>query len=161
MVTPQNAWLMTSMMQDVIQRGTGSKARVLGRTDLAGKTGTTNDQKDAWFSGFNRTLVATAWVGFDRLEPLGRGETGGRAALPVWIDYMRAALAGVPEMSLEQPEGLVTVRIDPVTGLLAESGRADAIFETFAADSAPTRRSDAYTPGGASAGGGSAVDQLF
>ncbi|MGB5338906.1 MAG: penicillin-binding transpeptidase domain-containing protein, partial [Gammaproteobacteria bacterium] len=160
-VTPQNAWLMTSMMQDVIQRGTGSKARVLGRTDLAGKTGTTNDQKDAWFSGFNRTLVATAWVGFDRLEPLGRGETGGRAALPVWIDYMRAALAGVPEMSLEQPEGLVTVRIDPVTGLLAESGRADAIFETFAADSAPTRRSDAYTPGGASAGGGSAVDQLF
>jgi penicillin-binding protein 1A len=160
-VTPQNAWLMTSMMQDVIQRGTGSKARVLGRTDLAGKTGTTNDQKDAWFSGFNRTLVATAWVGFDRLEPLGRGETGGRAALPVWIDYMRAALAGVPEMSLEQPEGLVTVRIDPVTGLLAESGRADAIFETFVADSAPTRRSDAYTPGGASAGGGSAVDQLF
>ena len=71
-MSPQTAWLMTSMMQDVIQRGTGKKARVLNRTDLAGKTGTTNDQKDAWFSGFNRSLVAVAWVGFDKLEPLGR-----------------------------------------------------------------------------------------
>lgn len=160
-LTPQNAWLMTSMMQDVIQRGTGSKARVLGRTDLAGKTGTTNDQKDAWFSGFNRSLVATAWVGFDKLEPLGRGETGGRAALPVWIDFMREALAGVAPSNLEQPEGLVTVRIDPATGLLADSGHADAIFETFLADSVPEMTSDLFTPGDAYGAGGSPVEQLF
>jgi len=160
-LSPQNAWLMTSMMQDVIKRGTGSKARVLGRTDLAGKTGTTNDQMDAWFSGFNHSLVATTWVGFDKLEPLGRGETGGRAALPVWIDYMRQALADTAASTLEQPEGLVTVRIDPATGLLADSGRSDAIFETFRAGTVPEMTSEQFTPGGASGAGGSAVEQLF
>ncbi len=104
-LTPQNVWLMTSMMQDVIQRGTGRKARVLGRTDLAGKTGTTNDQKDGWFSGFNQSLVATVWVGFDKLEPLGRSETGGRSALPMWIDYMAVALEGVKEQKRQPPAG--------------------------------------------------------
>jgi penicillin-binding protein 1A len=160
-LTPQNVWLMTSMMRDVIQRGTGRKARVLGRTDLAGKTGTTNDQKDAWFSGFNHALVTTAWVGFDKLEPLGRGETGGRAALPVWIDYMAVALEGVSEQKQEPPEGLVTVRIDPATGLLAGSGQTDAIFETFREENVPSKSSDSLSTGGAPGSIDSTDDPLF
>ena len=160
-LTPQNVWLMTSMMRDVIQRGTGRKARVLGRTDLAGKTGTTNDQKDAWFSGFNHALVTTAWVGFDKLEPLGRGETGGRAALPMWIDYMAVALKGIREQKLEPPEGLVTVRIDPTTGLLAGSGQADAIFETFRESNVPSMSSDSFATGGAAGAAETVEDQLF
>ena len=160
-LTPQNVWLMTSMMRDVIQRGTGRKARVLGRTDLAGKTGTTNDQKDAWFSGFNHALATTAWVGFDKLEPLGRRETGGHAALPMWIDYMAVALKGIKEQKLLPPEGLVTVRIDPATGLLAGSGQTDAIFETFREANVPRLSSDSLTTEGAAGAAGTAEDQLF
>ena len=158
----QDVWLMTSMMQDVIQRGTGKKARVLKRSDLAGKTGTTNDQKDAWFSGFNRSLVAVAWVGFDKLEPLGRHETGGKAALPMWIDYMRSALKGVKQQKIEPPEGLVTVRIDPASGLLAGSGQSDAIFETFREEFVPQQTSGAGAAAvdDAAAGSGPA-EQLF
>jgi penicillin-binding protein 1A len=159
-LSPRNAWLMTSMMRDVIQRGTGQRARVLGRPDLAGKTGTTNDQMDGWFSGFNHALVATGWVGFDRLQPLGRGETGGRVALPMWIDYMAVALKGVPVQKQEPPEGLVTVRIDPRTGLLAGSGQRDAIFETFMVENVPQGSSDSAHPGGSAAGDG-VTDQLF
>jgi penicillin-binding protein 1A len=160
-LTPQNVWLMTSMMQDVIKRGTGRKARVLGRTDLAGKTGTTNDQKDGWFSGFNQSLVATAWVGFDKLEPLGRGETGGRSALPMWIDYMAVALDGVKALKREPPDGLVTVRIDPATGLLAGSGQSDAIFETFREEYVPQQSSDTLGAGGTAGAAGGATEQLF
>ena len=159
-LSPRNVWLMTSMMRDVIQRGTGTRARSLGRSDLAGKTGTTNDQMDGWFSGFNHALVTTAWVGFDRLEPLGRGETGGRSALPMWIDYMAYALEGVAELKQEPPEGLVTVRIDPATGLLAGSGQRDAIFETFMVESVPTKTSRSMAAGAAGAGE-SVTDQLF
>ena len=159
-LTPQNAWLMTSMMRDVIKRGTGVRARVLGRTDLAGKTGTTNDQMDGWFSGFNDQLVATAWVGFDQLEPLGRGETGGRSALPVWIDYMAVALKGVANSEYKPPEGLVTVRIDPATGMLAAGGQSDAIFETFREENVPNKTSGSLAIGTPGAGG-SVDDQLF
>ena len=160
-LTPQNVWQMTSMMQDVIKRGTGRKANVLGRTDLAGKTGTTNDQKDGWFSGFNQSLVATAWVGFDKLEPLGRGETGGRSALPMWIDYMAVALDGVKALKREPPDGLVTVRIDPATGLLAGSGQSDAVFETFREEYVPQQSSDALGAGGTAGAAGGATEQLF
>ena len=138
-ITAQNAYLMTSMMRDVIRRGTGRKARVLGRNDIAGKTGTTNDQRDAWFAGFNPEVVTVAWVGFDDTHPLGKSETGARAALPMWIDFMRAALQGMPDHSFEQPPGLVTVRIDPRTGMLADSKDTKAIFETFFANHVPTR----------------------
>jgi penicillin-binding protein 1A len=138
-ITAQNAYLMTSMMRDVIRRGTGRKARVLRRNDIAGKTGTTNDQRDAWFAGFNPEVVTVAWVGFDDTHPLGNSETGGRAALPMWIDFMRAALQDLPDHSFEQPPGLVTVRIDPSTGLLADSKDRKAIFETFFANHVPTR----------------------
>ena len=160
-LTPQNVWQMTSMMQDVIKRGTGRKANVLGRTDLAGKTGTTNDQKDGWFSGFNQSLVATAWVGFDKLEPLGRGETGGRSALPMWIDYMAVALDGVKALKREPPDGLVTVRIDPATGLLAGSGQSDAVFETFREEYVPQQSSDSLGAGGTAGAAGGATEQLF
>jgi penicillin-binding protein 1A len=160
-LTPQNVWLMTSMMRDVIQRGTGRKARVLGRTDLAGKTGTTNDQKDGWFSGFNHALVATAWVGFDKLEPLGRGETGGRSALPMWIDYMAVALEGIEAQKKEPPAGLVTVRIDPATGLLAGSGQTGAVFETFREENVPQQSSDALGGSGMHGATDGATEQLF
>src|SRR5581483_1747277 len=106
-LTSEINFLMTSMMQDVIREGTGVGAKVLGRKDLAGKTGTTNEYRDAWFSGFNSDVVATAWIGFDQSTPLGRGETGGRAALPMWINYMRVALEGIPEKPLIPPEGIV------------------------------------------------------
>ena len=130
-LNPQNVWLMTSAMQDVMRRGTAQRSKQMGRNDLAGKTGTTNEQRDAWFSGFNRGLVATAWVGFDEVAPLGDDETGGHTALPVWMRYMSTVLEGVPETPMEPPPDLVTMRIDPLTGLPAGSDQPDAIFETF------------------------------
>jgi penicillin-binding protein 1A len=134
-----NAWIMYSMMGDVITRGTARKALKLKRTDLAGKTGTTNDQRDAWFSGFNGALVASAWVGFDRAQPMGRRETGGTAALPMWIDFMAEALKDTPDSPVPQPPGLVKVRIDPDTGLLANAGDPGAIYEVFRPSLAPSR----------------------
>lgn len=134
---PQNVYLTYSLMRDVIKRGTGRRANKLGRNDLAGKTGTTNEQRDAWFSGFNSDLVATVWVGFDRVRSLGSRETGGRAALPMWIEFMGKVLKGKPEAPLEQPPGLVTVRIDAETGLLADSDTPNAIFEIFRSDQIP------------------------
>jgi penicillin-binding protein 1A len=131
-VSAANAWLMTSMLQGAIQRGTGAKAwREFKRKDLAGKTGTTNEQRDAWFSGFNAEVVTTVWVGFDQVQPLGKNETGAQAALPMWIDYMRAVLDDMPESTLEQPSTVVTVRIDPQTGRRARSGTPGAVFEHF------------------------------
>jgi penicillin-binding protein 1A len=108
-VDPRNAFLMESMMQDVIRRGTATRALALNRSDLAGKTGTTNDYLDAWFCGFNPELVAVSWIGFDQPRNLGKGETGGAAALPIWINYMRVALNGKPEVHREMPEGLLAV----------------------------------------------------
>ncbi len=136
-LSPQNAWIMNSLMRDVIKRGTGRRALRLKRNDLAGKTGTTNDQQDAWFSGFNHKLVTTTWVGFDQLGPLGRRETGAGAALPIWIDFMGTALDGVPQKILAQPDGLVTVRIDPESGLLASASQPGAVFETFRSQNVP------------------------
>ena len=136
-ISAQNHYLMISMMQDVIRRGTATKARSLGRDDLAGKTGTTNEQKDAWFSGFNRSHVAISWVGFDSAKPLGRGEVGGRAALPAWIAYMKEALRDVEEQPLVMPPGIMTVRIDPATGKRAGSDQKDAIFEVFRSENTP------------------------
>jgi penicillin-binding protein 1A len=147
-VDATNVYLMTSMMQDVVRRGTARRAMELGRNDLAGKTGTTNDQRDAWFCGFNGELVTTVWVGLDRVQPLGNGETGGRAALPIWIDYMRDALREVPETVLQQPPGLVTVRIDPKTGLRLPSGQAGGVFEAFDPEHVPDQYSEPASPRG-------------
>jgi penicillin-binding protein 1A len=124
-------FILNSILQDVIKRGTGRRAMALERGDLAGKTGTTNGPMDAWFSGYNADLVTTTWVGFDNYTPLGRREFGGTAALPVWIEYMGEALAGVPERKRPLPAGIVHVKIDPETGLLAGSRQKDAIFEYF------------------------------
>ena len=136
-LSAQNAYLINSMMQDVVQHGTARRAKALGRKDLAGKTGTTNDQRDAWFVGFNRDVVAISWVGFDDSKPLGARETGGRAALPIWIRYMETALKDKPDHFLDQPKDLITLRIDPETGLRAKSSVPGAIFETFRSEHAP------------------------
>ncbi len=144
---PRNIYIINSLMRDVVSRGTGRKAMKLGRHDLAGKTGTTNDQQDAWFVGFNQDLIAVSWVGFDDPRPLGRGETGGRAALPAWLYYMEVALKDKPETSLERPAGLDTVRIDPESGLLADSNNPKAIFETFRNEYVPTQRTETQRPG--------------
>ena len=138
-ITPQNNYIMNSLLRDVIRHGTGRKAMVLGRHDLAGKTGTTNDQVDAWFNGFNPELVAISWVGFDSPKSLGRYETGARAALPMWINFMKHALADVPEEPLQQPVGMVTVQIDPDTGLLASPETQKPIKETFREQYVPTK----------------------
>ncbi|MGE0484687.1 MAG: penicillin-binding protein 1A [Gammaproteobacteria bacterium] len=161
-IAAENAWIMNSMMQDVIRFGTGRRARSLGREDLAGKTGTTNDQKDAWFSGFNADLVTTVWVGFDRVAPLGRRETGAQAALPMWIDFMKVALQGAPEATMERPPGLVTVRIDPDTGLLAGADNPNAIFESFREGHVPPRGDSGPTAvGGGERPGTALPEQLF
>ncbi|HET9034151.1 MAG TPA: penicillin-binding protein 1A [Dokdonella sp.] len=124
-------YLITSMMRDVVRRGTGSGAMVLKRHDLAGKTGTTNDYRDAWFSGFNAKIVATAWVGFDDFSSLGSREFGSRSALPIWIGFMRAALDGMEEQPFDMPPGITTARIDRDSGLLAPAGDPDSMIEYF------------------------------
>ncbi len=162
-ISPQNAYLMTSIMQDVIRRGTAKRATQLGRQDIAGKTGTTNEQRDAWFAGYNPDLVAVSWVGFDTPQPLGAQETGGYAALPMWMSFMAAALKGVPDRPLEQPQGLVTVRINPATGLLAGTSEPNAIFETFPENNVPAEgeAQPAVLDGGGSENGGAVPEQLF
>lgn len=141
-ISAQNAYLMTDMMGDVIRRGTGRRALQLKRNDLAGKTGTTNEQRDAWFCGYNGSLVGAAWVGFDQERSLGRGEEGGRTALPMWNYFMAEALKGVPDRRLTQPPGLVSMRISATTGAAARPGDADAIFEIFMAGHLPPQPED-------------------
>jgi penicillin-binding protein 1A len=153
----RTAFMMNSMLQDVVRRGTATRALALGRDDIAGKTGTTNEARDAWFAGYNPALASTAWVGFDTPQPLGKIEYGGYAALPIWIEYMRVAMAGKPSVYMPQPDGVVSVRIDPATGKRAPPGQADAIFEFFKEENQP-----AELPGGSGAeSAGTSVEQLF
>ena len=121
---PRNAFLMTSLLQEVVRSGTATRAQSLGRQDLAGKTGTTNDHIDAWFAGYHPSLVAVSWIGFDTPSPMGAGETGGQAALPMWIQYMARALAGAPEAEFNPPPGVATIAIDPATGHRDPNGRS-------------------------------------
>lgn len=123
------AFLINSALKGVIQQGTAQDARVLNRKDIAGKTGTTNEQVDAWFAGYNPDLVVTTWIGFDTPHPL--HEYAARLALPLWIDFMKVALHGKPEREIPQPENIVSVRINPANGLLAKAGQANAIDEYF------------------------------
>jgi len=134
-ISAHNAYLITDAMKDVIEYGTARKAKILNRGDLAGKTGTTNEQVDAWFSGYNYSLVATVWLGFD--HPTTTYEHGGEAALPIWIQFMQNALANQPLSSMERPNNITSVRIDPITGLLANPEQKDAIFEIFTTDTIP------------------------
>lgn len=129
---PDNVFLMNSMLREVVRRGTAVRAgRELKRTDIAGKTGTTNEQMDAWFTGFHPQVVATAWVGFDQTKTLGARETGGRAALPMWIDFMHTMLDGAPTAELIPPDNVVRLRIDKDTGQRARAGADGAMFEYF------------------------------
>jgi len=143
-------FLMNSLLRDVVRRGTAKRAMALGRSDLAGKTGTTNDQRDAWFNGFTPSLVAIAWVGFDSSKPLGNKEVGGRAALPMWMKYMKVALADTPEQPLVEPAGLVTARVNPHTGLLASRYSTTGIEEIFREEYVPKVVSPTYTTQGPS-----------
>ncbi|MGZ4977946.1 MAG: penicillin-binding protein 1A [Methylobacter sp.] len=138
-ITPQICFLMNSLLRDVVQHGTATGAKILGRQDLAGKTGTTNEQRDAWFNGYTQSNVATAWIGFDDFSPLGNSETGGVAALPMWIEFMRVALKDTPETPLQMPEGIVKAFISPETGLLTAATNKGGIWEYFQADRVPTR----------------------
>lgn len=138
-ISPQNAFLIQDAMRDVIRRGTGVRARVLGRRDLSGKTGTSNDRRDAWFAGFNSRIVAIVWVGYDDDLPLGPREEGSRTALPIWIEFMRIALQGVPQAQMEMPGGIVTVRISKSTGCPASASHPfeDVMFEHFREEFVP------------------------
>jgi penicillin-binding protein 1A len=142
-LSPVDAYLVTELLRAVIQdpEGTGRQAKDLGRA-LAGKTGTTNEQRDAWFIGFSPDLVAGVWMGFDERKVLGRGETGGKAALPVWIDFMRAELARRARREFEVPEGVVFARIDRASGLLAGANGADTVFQAFADGTVPTETAE-------------------
>ncbi|MBS0380101.1 MAG: penicillin-binding protein 1A [Proteobacteria bacterium] len=137
-ITAQNAYIMDDMMADVVKRGTGVRARSLGRSDIAGKTGTTNEAKDTWFNGFTPNLVTTVWVGFDQERPLGEAEEGAHTALPIWINFMGEALKGVTEQRRAMPEGIVTLRISPETGTLVSDENPNGMPEIFMADHLPT-----------------------
>lgn len=128
---PRNAFIMTTLMQDVVRRGTGAAASRLGRSDLAGKTGTTNDHRDTWFAGYNPDRVAVAWMGYDQPRPLGPGETGGVAALPIWMRYMGEALRGQPVKGYGVPEGVVTLTVDRATGVLSAEGEPEYFYQEF------------------------------
>lgn len=142
---PRAAFVVTSMLSDAIQRGTGRRARVLERSDLSGKTGTTNGPRDAWFSGYNRDLVTTAWVGFDDYSLLGRREFGGTAALPIWIDYMRTALSA-EQPPAPMPAGVIRLRIDSNTGQRVTGAPANSMLEYFFEEYLPSDRGVEDTP---------------
>jgi penicillin-binding protein 1A len=137
-ITAQNAYVMDDMMADVIKRGTGVRARSLNRSDIAGKTGTTNEAKDTWFNGFTPFLVATVWVGFDQERPLGEAEEGAHTALPIWINFMGEALKGVTEERRAMPDGIVTLRISPENGTLVSAENPNGVPEIFMADHLPS-----------------------
>ena len=136
-IDERTAFIMTSMLQDVIRRGTGRRALALGRDDIAGKTGTTNESKDSWFSGYNADYVTTVWAGFDQPQSLGRQEYGGTVALPIWMSYMGAVLEGRPEHAPPEPPGILTLRVDPLSGRAAAPSTPDAYFEVFKAEDSP------------------------
>ena len=154
-------FIIDSILQDVITRGTGRRALVLERSDIAGKTGTTNGPMDAWFSGYNPDVVTTTWVGFDGYTPLGRREFGGTAALPIWIDFMREALRNSPEVDRPIPAGIVNVKIDPETGLLGQPRQKDAISEYFREERVPERASNDEGAGSGSKGTDDLIKDIF
>ncbi|MFA2535119.1 penicillin-binding protein 1A [Pseudomonas chlororaphis] len=146
----RTTYILNSMLEDVIKLGTGRRALALGRTDLAGKTGTTNESKDAWFSGYNADYVTTVWTGFDQPESLGRREYGGTVALPIWMSYMGAALKDKPAHTQAEPEGILSLRVDPVSGRAATPGTPNAYFELFKSEDTPpsvNELGNGYAPG--------------
>ena len=154
-IDPRNAFIMHSIMRDVVRMGTAARAMRLGRGDLAGKTGTTNDFIDAWFCGFNPTLVAIAWIGFDQPQTLGRGETGGNAALPIWMSYISVVLKGVAEQPFTAPAGVLAIKINPETGMRITEG--PGVVDYFYQEFVPPEESAA---GGMPIGGERATEEI-
>ena len=154
-IDPRNAWLMTSLLKDVVRVGTATRALSLNRGDLAGKTGTTNENVDAWFCGFNANMVGVSWIGFDQPKSLGTNETGAVAALPIWIAHMAKVLKGTPEASLPVPDGIVALTINPESGLRDD---ASGLTEYFYSEFPPRGRDDSLAPGKT---GRDIRDQLF
>jgi penicillin-binding protein 1A len=136
-ISEENAFIIDSLMKEVVSNGTAKAALQLNRSDLAGKTGTTNNYFDAWFTGYNPDVVTSVWVGFDSPQDLGKGESGARAALPIWIDYMRVALKDRPDLEREIPEKIVELRTNPISGLRATEEESDAYLEFFVRGSEP------------------------
>lgn len=138
-IDPQVAYILNSMLRSVIEEGSGARVhRDIGRGDLMGKTGTTNGPSELWFSGFNRDIATTVFIGFDQPEPLGEREQGATIAVPIWIDYMEVALEGMPENTMSRPDGIVDRLINKTTGAPATPGEPDTIFEYFRTENAPT-----------------------
>jgi len=140
-INPETAYIITNLLEGVVQNGTGWRAKALGRP-VAGKTGTTDDYSDAWFMGYTPDLITGVWVGFDQEKPLGKDETGSRAACPIWLDYMKTVLKGKPINHFPVPEQIIFAKIDPKTGLLASPSTPDPFFECFKEGTAPTRYSE-------------------
>ena len=156
-IDPRNAWIMTSLLKDVVRVGTAVRALSLNRTDLAGKTGTTNEYVDAWFCGYNAALVGVAWIGFDQPRTLGTNETGAAAALPIWIAYMAKVLKGTKETEFPMPDGIAAVKINPDTGLRDDTG--GGLTDFFFSEFPPRARDESLAPLGAP--GKDIRDQLF
>jgi penicillin-binding protein 1A len=136
-VDGRTTYILNSMLQDVIKRGTGRRALSMNRPDIAGKTGTTNESKDAWFTGYNADYITSVWTGFDQPESLGRQEFGGTVALPIWMNYMSAALKDKPPHVQAEPEGILSLRVDPISGRAATPSTPNAYFELFKSEDTP------------------------
>lgn len=145
-IDERTAYLITDILKDVVKHGTGRRALSLKRTDLAGKTGTTNDSFDSWFIGYNYSLLTSVWAGFDQPETLGRREYGATIALPIWIDYMGQALAGTPASNQPEPSGLSVLRVDRDSGRLASPSSDNSYFELFKQEDTPPRMDDEFSP---------------
>lgn len=166
-IDSRTAYLMSDILKDVVKHGTARRALSLNRTDLAGKTGTTNDSVDSWFIGYNYSLLTSVWAGFDQPESLGRREYGSTIALPIWVDYMGQALAGTPPSNQPEPSGISVLRVDRASGRLASSASSDSYFELFKQEDTPPRLdefSHTFDFGPDSSGGGQVQtpqDNLF
>jgi penicillin-binding protein 1A len=155
-IDARNAWIMTSLLKDVVAHGTATRAQSLGRKDLAGKTGTTNEMVDAWFCGYNAAMVGVGWIGFDQPKTMGNNETGAAAALPIWISYMAKVLKGTPEASLPMPDGIVAAKVNADSGLRDEGS---SLTDYFYAEFPPRGRDESLVPVGQPAR--DIRDQLF
>jgi penicillin-binding protein 1A len=143
-IDPRIAFITTYVMQDVVESGTGRRVKSLGRP-VAGKTGTTNDIRDAWFIGFTPSLITGVWVGFDQEITLGKQEVGGRAAAPIWLYFMEKVVQNTPVEAFPIPEGIVFVKVDPKTGLAVKEAEKGTIYECFLENATPKEKTDDVT----------------
>jgi penicillin-binding protein 1A len=160
----ETAYIVSNLLQEAVQDGTGARAKVLGRP-VAGKTGTTNDEQDAWFMGFSPYLLTGVWVGYDQIKPMGKFETGARAALPIWLDYRTKVEPAYPIEDFQIPPGIVMARVDARSGRLAGPGASEAYMLPFVngTEPLPSALPDDFdsTPGSSNAGGESLLKQIF